>query len=125
MQRNREIILENPFHPLDLSPHDLLAIYKRFEESRVINRNPKQELPIDTIAQLISSLKGCPPSYIQKCISQALIKDTISWNDFLTFLDQESEVRERILEWLMYEKSTLKYKEDKEWPFRSKINRFY
>jgi hypothetical protein len=25
----------------------------------------------------------------------------------------------------MYEKSTLKYKEDKEWPFRSKINRFY
>jgi hypothetical protein len=46
MNKNKDIILENPFHPLDLSPHDLLAIYKRFEESRLINRNPKQELPI-------------------------------------------------------------------------------
>lgn len=25
----------------------------------------------------------------------------------------------------MYEKSTIKYKEEKEWPFRSKINKFY
>jgi hypothetical protein len=42
----REIVLENPFHPLDLSAHDLLAVYKRFEESRQANRNPKQELPV-------------------------------------------------------------------------------
>jgi len=74
MNKNREVVLENPFHPLDLAPRDLLTIYKRFEESRIINRNPKQELPIEVISQLISSLKGCPPSYIQKCISQALIK---------------------------------------------------
>jgi len=31
MNKNKDIILENPFHPLDLTPHDLLAIYKRFE----------------------------------------------------------------------------------------------
>lgn len=77
------------------------------------------------MAQLISSLKGCTPSYIQRCISQALIKDTISWNEFLTFLDQESEVREKILEWLMYERSTVKYREEREWAFRSKIGKFY
>lgn len=34
-------------------------------------------------------------------------------------------MREKILEWLMYEKTTVKYKEEKEWPFRGKINRFY
>ena len=77
------------------------------------------------MSQLISSLKGCPPSYVQKCISQALIKETISWNEFLTFLDQESEVREKILQWLMYEKTVIKYKLDKEWPLRAKINTFF
>ncbi len=28
--KHKEIVLENPFHPLDLSPHDLLTVYKRF-----------------------------------------------------------------------------------------------
>ncbi len=31
---NKEIILENPFHPLDLSAHDLLTVYKKFDMSR-------------------------------------------------------------------------------------------
>ena len=35
-------ILQNPFHPLDLSPEDLLRIYNRFEQSRQINKNPQQ-----------------------------------------------------------------------------------
>jgi hypothetical protein len=74
------MVLENPFHPLDLCARDLLNIYKAFDISREVNRNPKQELPIETIAQLISSLKGCKPSYIQKCMSLALIKDSITWN---------------------------------------------
>lgn len=78
--QHKDIVLENPFHPLDLSAHDLLTVYKKFDVSRESNRNPKHELPIETIAQLISSLKGCKPSYVQKCMSQALIKDSINWN---------------------------------------------
>ena len=98
----KEIILENPFHPLDLSAHDLLTIKKKFTVSGEANRNPKQELPIENIAQLISSLNGCKPSYVQKCMTQALIKETVSWKDFLGFLDQESEVRHKILDWLLH-----------------------
>ena len=34
-------------------------------------------------------------------------------------------MREKILEWLMYEKSTVKYREEREWSLRSKIGKFY
>ncbi len=53
MLRNREIIHENPFHPLDLSFHDLLAIYKRFEESRWSIEARSKNLLIDTFFKLI------------------------------------------------------------------------
>lgn len=77
------------------------------------------------IAQLISTLKGCKPSYVQKCMSQALIKETISWKDFLGFLDQESEVRYKILDWLIHEKAIISYKFKGEIPFRQKIERYF
>jgi hypothetical protein len=36
----------------------------------------------------------------------------ISWNDFLTLLDQESEVREKILDWVLFfdEGEVVKYR---------------
>lgn len=58
-------------------------------------------------------------------MSLALIKDSISWNEFLAFLDQESEVRSKILDWLMHEKAIIKYKFDHEIPFRTKILPYY
>ena len=58
-------------------------------------------------------------------MTQALIKQTLSWNDFLAFLDQESEVREKILDWLMHERAIIKYKFKDEYPFRQKVERFY
>ena len=30
----KSIVLENPFHPLDLSARDLLTVYKKFDMSR-------------------------------------------------------------------------------------------
>ena len=45
----------------------------------------------------------------------------MSWNDFLAFLDQESEVRHKIIDWLLHEKAIIKYNFKQECPFRHKI----
>ena len=58
-------------------------------------------------------LKSCSLSSIQKCISQTLIKHTIFRMSFLLSWIQESEVREKILEWLMHEKTTFKWREER------------
>ena len=34
-------------------------------------------------------------------------------------------MREKILEWLMHEKTTVKYREEREWQIRAKISKFY
>lgn len=64
--------------------------------------------------QLISRLIGQEPSLLQKELTKSLYKRTIGWNEFLNFLDQESEARENILNWIMYEMSTKQFRFDRE-----------
>ena len=58
-------------------------------------------------------------------MSQALIKETVSWKDFLGFLDQESEVRYKLLDWLLHEKSIISYRFISEMPFKQKIEKYF
>jgi hypothetical protein len=60
--------------------------------------------------QLISRLINQEPSLLQKELTKSLYKKTISWNEFLNFLDHESEARESILDWVMHETNTRQFK---------------
>ena len=94
---------KNPLNPLDLNVNNLNEIRVKFMELGEGQQSNKQFIKIEQLALMLSQYLKCEPSKMLKIIQRHSNQESIDWNSFLSIIDCEAGMREKLLELEMFD----------------------